>query len=286
MNLVKPFHYSYSAFEVIYNKGGEGVVTPWKLSAMRPVTLLFYVKGPEAVVKAGKQTLPVTVAAGDCRLFYSGQTCQLEWKKGSAAELFAIRFTPDLFRELLPADDALWLQFARKMSAPGLHLLPDNALKPGKELKERFYGLWKVTHKNDSLLQLLLKARITELMAFFLEQTILPASDFTISAKEKKLAIKAQQYLDKMPDRELFTIISLAAQLGTNETTLKVAFKKVFDTTIYKYYHKHRMEKAVDLLKAGHSATETAALIGYSQLSHFSHIFKEYYGVSPATIYK
>jgi AraC-like DNA-binding protein len=74
----------------------------------------------------------------------------------------------------------------------------------------------------------------------------------------------------------------LAVATGMSETKLKQLFKQTFGDTIYNYYQKVRMEEAAFLLKqAGYSVSEVGYQLGFSNLSHFSRLFKRHYGNTP-----
>lgn len=77
-------------------------------------------------------------------------------------------------------------------------------------------------------------------------------------------------------------ISGLATAVGMSETKLKTLFKQTFGDTIYNYYQKLRMEEAAFLLKqAGYSVSEVGYQLGFTNLSHFSRLFKRYYGITP-----
>ncbi|WP_245706179.1 helix-turn-helix transcriptional regulator [Catalinimonas alkaloidigena] len=74
----------------------------------------------------------------------------------------------------------------------------------------------------------------------------------------------------------------LAQTAAMSETKLKRLFKQTFGTTIYSYYQRARMEEAAFLLKQAHySVAETGHALGFTNLSHFSRLFKQHYGVNP-----
>lgn len=76
------------------------------------------------------------------------------------------------------------------------------------------------------------------------------------------------------------TIDWLAKQVGLNHSKLKKGFKQIFGKSIYAYYLTERMNKAKQLLTEN-SVTETAIMLGYSNISHFSSAFRKQFGVLP-----
>jgi len=78
------------------------------------------------------------------------------------------------------------------------------------------------------------------------------------------------------------SIKELAKQCGTNDFKLKKYFKKIYQTTIYVYVQKVRLEKANLLLRENMmSVSEVANEVGYKHQGHFSAIFFKTYGVYP-----
>lgn len=74
----------------------------------------------------------------------------------------------------------------------------------------------------------------------------------------------------------------LAQTAAMSQTKLKQLFKQTFGDSIYSYFQKTRIKEAAFLLKqAGLSVSETGYELGFSNLSHFSRLFKKHYGVTP-----
>lgn len=44
----------------------------------------------------------------------------------------------------------------------------------------------------------------------------------------------------------------------------------------------YRLRRAAELLRAGHTVSETADLVGFNTPSHFSLVFKEFYQKTPS----
>jgi AraC family transcriptional regulator len=76
------------------------------------------------------------------------------------------------------------------------------------------------------------------------------------------------------------TIEQLARETGLNQLKLKRGFKNLFGISIYAMFQRERMARARQLLQL-HSVTETASILGYSNISHFSTAFRKQYGVLP-----
>ncbi|WP_297432539.1 AraC family transcriptional regulator [Sulfurimonas sp.] len=83
------------------------------------------------------------------------------------------------------------------------------------------------------------------------------------------------------------TIKTLAHLCATNETKLKVVFKKKYKMTIHQYIQKLRLEKANFLLKEQMlNIGEITKEVGYKHQGYFSKLFFEYYGVYPKDLLK
>lgn len=81
------------------------------------------------------------------------------------------------------------------------------------------------------------------------------------------------------------TIPRLARLVGLNPLQLKRGFRQVFGNSVYGLFQSARMAQARELLR-GHSVTETAVMLGYSNISHFSAAFRRAYGVLPREVRK
>ena len=100
------------------------------------------------------------------------------------------------------------------------------------------------------------------------------------------LAIRDKMYHAKnILDTEFLsppTLHNLALQVGTNECTLKSAFKYFFNQTVFNYIYNLRMNLAIQyLLDTNKTISEIASLVGYEYQSHFCTAFKRKYLISP-----
>ena len=113
---------------------------------------------------------------------------------------------------------------------------------------------------------------------------LLDIMDPKIAKEDQLLAQRAKAILLKS-FVEPPTIKLLAHLCATNETKLKKVFKRVYQSTIYAYVQKLRLEEANLLLKE-ESLTigEIAKRVGYKHQGHFSKLFFSVYGVYPTTL--
>ena len=78
------------------------------------------------------------------------------------------------------------------------------------------------------------------------------------------------------------TLTDLARTIGTNETKLKVGFKKVYGKTFTEIVRDERLLKARHLIEEGNAnIKEISVRCGYQSTSMFSKRFKERFGLSP-----
>ncbi len=81
-----------------------------------------------------------------------------------------------------------------------------------------------------------------------------------------------------MPPR----IRDLAVDANMSPTKLKTLFKQIFGDSIFSYYQGFRMQEAARLLKEKKlSVSEVGYQLGFSNLSHFSRVFREHIGMKP-----
>lgn len=77
-------------------------------------------------------------------------------------------------------------------------------------------------------------------------------------------------------------IKELAASAHMSPSKLKRLFKQIFGNSIFSYYQEFRMKEAARLLKEENlSVSEVGYQLGFTNLSHFSRVFKEHIGTKP-----
>jgi AraC-like DNA-binding protein len=77
-------------------------------------------------------------------------------------------------------------------------------------------------------------------------------------------------------------IKELAINASMSVSKLKRLFKQIFGTSIFNYYQQFRMQEAARLLKEEKTTvSEVGYQLGFTNLSHFSKVFKQHIGMKP-----
>jgi AraC-like DNA-binding protein len=134
--------------------------------------------------------------------------------------------------------------------------------------------------------QLFLESKAMELMAYKLEQlesdpaktkrhTVLKSDEVERIHFARNLLIKD---IENPPD-----LVELARMAGLSRSKLHHNFRAVYGITPFDYLRDRRLEKAKIFLNEGKmDVTEVAYSVGYSSLSHFTKVFKQYFGMPPS----
>ena len=126
-----------------------------------------------------------------------------------------------------------------------------------------------------------LESKIIECLSSFLMPTsLLPSSQtFSLTIRDK---IHDARDIILSRYRDMPSLHELATMVGTNECTLKKAFKQEFGTTVFQYLFDYRMAMATQyLLETALSISEIGIILGYDYQSHFCTAFKRKYGIAP-----
>lgn len=137
---------------------------------------------------------------------------------------------------------------------------------------------------NDRLEKFYYKTKISELIyeffSRFLRRTTLHFGSVDKRDIEKILRVEKiiLRDLGKVP-----VLAALARTIGMSETKMRSLFKKIFKDSIYNYYSSARMVEAASILKNNRyiSVSEVGYSLGFSNLSHFSKMFKRHIGLNP-----
>ncbi|MVM35899.1 response regulator [Spirosoma sp. HMF4905] len=87
--------------------------------------------------------------------------------------------------------------------------------------------------------------------------------------------------LDDHLDDSSLSVEWLADQLAVSRKTLYRKVQTLMQLSPNDLIRQYRLRKAIDLLRAGHNASETAYMVGFESPSYFTRVFKEFYNQTP-----
>lgn len=94
------------------------------------------------------------------------------------------------------------------------------------------------------------------------------------------IGVAAKHLEDRLGERH--SIRSVARAAGSNEFKIKQGFRRVYNTTVFGYLRKVRMEAARRQFERGErNVASVAVAVGYSNPSHFARAFRRQFGVNP-----
>ena len=152
--------------------------------------------------------------------------------------------------------------------------------------------LWQImtVPYQGMLQQMYLESKILELLVLQLAQLL---ETETKTDRQKTIKLKRSE-IDKIYQaKEILinniaeppSLINLAQQLKIHHMKLKQGFRELFDTTPFAYLREYRLEMARNLLLENKmSVLSVAAMVGYSNSSHFAAAFKQKFGISPKNV--
>jgi len=225
-----------------------------------------------------------TLKENNIYLFSSSkQDFSLTLPDAQATEVFVLFIADFILKRYLSLDpkepiDYLYQQTQNNYSLHLINQQPLDALT--------HYLIKRIKKTDDTIMMhsILGEHRVIEFMMHrFL---LLDIIDGEIEKGELEVALRAKkhllQHLVSPP-----TISQLAHICATNESKLKLSFKKVHKMTPYAYIQKLRLEKANILLREHClSVGEIAKEVGYQHQGNFSKLFFKTYGVYPKELLK
>lgn len=140
---------------------------------------------------------------------------------------------------------------------------------------------FRTTHPLDNLY---IKIKVQELIYYFCKELINHnREDLTsINKNDIEKILTLRNFI--LTDLGTPPILKeLARKAGMSETKMKQLFKKIYGNSIYNYYQAFRMNETASLLKKDKSLaiSDIAYTLGFSNLSHFSRLFKKHIGMLP-----
>jgi CheY-like chemotaxis protein/AraC-like DNA-binding protein/nitrogen-specific signal transduction histidine kinase len=114
---------------------------------------------------------------------------------------------------------------------------------------------------------------------------IIPETTETRIQKEDEFINNVKTIIQEDLSNEHINLDDLYKQMGMSRSKFYRKFSALTNMGIHKYIRNYRLHVARKILLAGTlNVSQTAAEVGYSNISYFSRIFKEEFGINPSQI--
>ena len=241
----------------------------------REHTLIYQCSGRLEIEERGKKTV---LYPGDCAFMRRDNRMWLQKRvgKGEPYRSIVLKFSKDFLREFYQTLDRQQIPIDSKREKASLLLLPKN--RP--DIRSLFESVIPYFDAGEKPSEKILKLKMIEGVYVLLNtDRNLYASlfDFVEPWKIDILDYLNENYMCDLSMKEI------ASYTGRSLATFKRDFAKVSDLTPQKWIIRRRLEAAHDLIRSGKKkVTEACFDVGFKNLSHFSKVYKETYGVAPS----
>ncbi len=147
--------------------------------------------------------------------------------------------------------------------------------------------LKEITQSSENINKISLFSNVLRLLANFfkkIEARSVIGKDAYINPQDLENLLRVRKTIEHNWHEKPSNTV-LAEQAGMSLSKFKQLFKQVFGDSPYQYYLNFKMEKALELLqKKEYSVSDIGYIVGYSNLSQFSKIFKKKYNFLPSEV--
>ena len=241
----------------------------------REHTLIYQCSGRLEIEERGKKTV---LYPGDCAFMRRDNRMWLQKRvgKGEPYRSIVLKCSKAFLREFYQTLDRQQIPIDSKREKASLLLLPKN--RP--DIRSLFESVIPYFDAGEKPSEKILKLKMIEGVYVLLNtDRNLYASlfDFVEPWKIDILDYLNENYMCDLSMKEI------ASYTGRSLATFKRDFAKVSDLTPQKWIVRRRLEAAHDLIRSGKKkVTEACFDVGFKNLSHFSKVYKEIYGVAPS----
>ena len=240
-------------------------------------TLIYLVSGELEITDNGKKTI---LRPGGCAFMRRDHRMLLQKrvKEGVPYHSVVLKFNRKFLREYYSSLAKNSIPLDARRSKKSLTVLPAN--RP--DIRSLFESILPYFESGSKPSDAVLQLKMTEGLYVLLNTDAnLYASlfDFTDPWKIDLIEFMNENYMHELSKEEM------ASYTGRSLASFKRDFKKVSELPPLKWIINRRLEAAYDLICRGTAnITDVCYQVGFKNLSHFSKVFKEKYGMAPTAV--
>ena len=240
----------------------------------REHTLIYIYSGELEITEQGRKTV---LHPGDCAFMRRDNQIWLQKRvrEGKPYRSFVLKFTVGFLRQFYQTLNRHEIPQDARRNKTSLYVMPSD--RP--DIRSLFESVIPYFDAATKPSEEILRMKMTEgIYAILNTDFNLYASLFDFVDPWK---IDIMDFMEKNYKNEL-SMEEMASFTGRSLSTFKRDFKKCCDLTPQKWLIQRRLKAAHELIrKGGRKVTEICYEVGFKNLSHFSKIYKEAYGMAP-----
>lgn len=240
----------------------------------REHTLIYIHSGELEITERGRKTV---LRPGDCAFMRRDNRMWLQKraKEGRPYRSVVLKFSREFLREFYQTLHRSDIPKEAKRDKASLYVMPPN--RP--DIRSLFGSVLPYFDAEQKPSEEILKLKMTEGVYTILNTDVsLYASLFDFVDPWK---IDIMDFMEKNYKNEL-SMQEMACFTGRSLSTFKRDFKQYTDLPPQKWLIQHRLHAAHELIrKGGRKVSDICYEVGFKNLSHFSRVYKEAYGMPP-----
>lgn len=237
-------------------------------------TLIYIYSGELEITERNKKTI---LKSGDCAFMRRDNRMWLQKrvKEGKPYRSIVLKFSREFIREFYQTLNRRELPANARRNKSSLYLLPSN--RP--DIRSLFESIVPYFDAEERPADEVLKLKMIEGIYIILNTDVnLYASMFDFIDPWK---IDIMEFMEKNYMNEL-SMAEVAYYTGRSLSTFKRDFKQYSDLTPQKWLIQRRLQAAYELIRKGdRKISDVCYDVGFKNLSHFSKVYKDAFGVAP-----
>lgn len=240
----------------------------------REHTLIYIYSGELEITDNGRKTV---LRQGDCAFMRRDNRMWLQKrvKDGVPYRSVVMKFSREYLKEFFQTLNHRDIPYDAKREKPSLVKFPPDRLDVQSLFKSLIPYFDAESVPSDAILRMKMAEGIYTILNTD-ENLYASLFDFVDVWKIDIVEFMERNYMNDLSMEEI------AYYTGRSLATFKRDFKKVSELTPQKWLMRRRLEAARELiLKGGRKVSEICFDVGFKNLSHFSKLYKDTYGVAP-----
>ncbi len=238
----------------------------------------FEMEGYSSYIPKDKGSIPVLIEEGQYNFFYLPKVDgTLHYKK--SRRVFEIIFLEEYVKNVFNDFYKIGANFAKSIKDKTPFVLFSKSKPISYKLQLILNDIINCSFDKE-IKEVYLSSKIKELLSILVADLNQTSKTKIDPIDQQKIENAEQIIMENLQDSP--TIFELSKMIGVNQQKLKVLFKKIYKTSIFKYITDQRMILAKKLLtNSSLTISDISSEVGYKNPQHFTVAFKRKYNILP-----